>query len=84
MELTAIDFAEHAIIGYLQQRPTSADTAEGIHYWWISWEGLPEHISVTESALARLRAAGKIENIRLGNRDVWRLCLARQDALAAS
>lgn len=73
MDQTAIDFAETAILGYLQHRPTSADTAEGVHHWWISWEGLPEHISVTECALARLRAAGRIECVRLGNREFWRL-----------
>jgi len=73
MHHDAIDVAERAILSYLEQRPASADTAEGIHHHWIAWEGPPEHIGITEGALERLRDAGRMESVRLGGRTIWRL-----------
>lgn len=82
MHHDAIDVAERAILSYLEQRPASADTAEGIHHHWIAWEGLPEHIGITEGALARLREAGKVEAVRLGHRTIWRLSRQAQGSAA--
>jgi len=73
MDQNAIDVAERAILSYLEQHPAGADTTEGVHHWWISGEPLPEHIDVTERALARLCDAGRVEAVRLGNRIIWRL-----------
>ncbi|WP_314436400.1 hypothetical protein [Massilia timonae] len=73
MHRNAVDFAERAILSYLEQRPASADTTEGIHHHWIAWEGLPEHIDITACALARLRDAGRMQSVRLGDRTIWRL-----------
>ena len=73
MHHDAIDVAERAILSYLEQRPASADTAEGIHHHWIAWERLPEDIGITEGALARLRDAGRMESVRYGDRTLWRL-----------
>lgn len=73
MHYDAIDAAERAILSYLGQYPASADTTEGVHRWWMSGEPFPEHIDVTERALARLRDAGKVESVGLGGRTIWRL-----------
>ena len=73
MNQNAIDVAERAILSYLAQNPSSADTTEGVHHWWISGEPLPGHMDVTERALARLRDAGRLESVHLGDRVIWRL-----------
>ncbi|WP_123067697.1 hypothetical protein [Massilia aurea] len=73
MDQNAIDVAERAILSYLEQHPAGADTIEGVHHWWMSGAQHPEHIGVTECALARLRDAGRVEAVRLGDRIIWRL-----------
>lgn len=78
MDQNAIDVAERAILSYLEQHPTGADTTEGVHHWWMSGEQRPEHIDVTECALARLRDAGRVESVRLGGRIIWRLARLAQ------
>jgi len=73
MDQNAIDVAERAILSYLAQHPAGADTTEGVHHWWMSGEQRPEHVDVTERALARLRDAGRVESVPLGGRIIWRL-----------
>lgn len=34
---SAVDYAKGAIRKYLESRPTSVDSVEGIHQWWIVW-----------------------------------------------
>jgi len=77
MEPTQADFAEIAIRAHLAQFANSADTLAGVHQWWIRWDGLPEHISITERALLRLQADGLVECVSMGGGEVWRLCRAR-------
>jgi hypothetical protein len=50
-----------SIRGYLRVRPRAADTVEGIHHWWIDWEGR-EHSPATTEA------------VDIGGRQVWRAC----------
>lgn len=73
MDQNAINVVERAILAYLEQHPAGADTTEGVHHWWMSEEQRPEHIDVTECALARLRDDGRVEAKRLGDRIIWRL-----------
>lgn len=72
MDERLVAYAEQAIREFLERRPDSADTLEGIHRWWIDWPGLPESLVVTEVALERLQASGEIESFRIGNSVVWR------------
>ena len=71
-EHNMIDYAISAIRNFLQERPDSADTLEGIHSWWIRWPELEESSMVTQTALERLQARGEVEQIRLGSRVLWR------------
>lgn len=61
-----------AIKRYLADRPASADTAEGIHQWWIDWGGHEESLAVTLQALELLEQAHQVESIRFGNQVLWR------------
>jgi len=61
---------------YIASRPQAADTLEGIHLWWIDWPQSPEALSVTLAALEHLAAAGVMERVRIGERELWRV--ARQ------
>ena len=72
MDEQLVVFAENAIRVYLAERPDSADTAEGIHRWWILWPGLPESPVVTQIALERLETAGEMEPVDVGNQVLWR------------
>lgn len=71
-EHNMIDYAISAIRRFLQERPDSADTLEGIHSWWIRWPELEESSMVTQTALERLQAGGEVEQIKLGSRVIWR------------
>jgi hypothetical protein len=73
MDHTPTDFAEAAIRDHLARFGNSADTLDGVHQWWIRWESFPDHISVTERALARLQASGLVECVRMGGGEIWRL-----------
>jgi hypothetical protein len=55
---------------YLDSRPESADTLDGIHYSWIQSQ---ESKDVTQAALDRLLEAGVVEHLRYGrNTLLWR------------
>ncbi|WP_222846709.1 hypothetical protein [Chitinolyticbacter meiyuanensis] len=74
MDDALIDYVAQAICRYLQQRPASADTLEGVHAWWIEWPDLPEAPAVTLAALERLEQQGVVERRHIGNRELWRAC----------
>lgn len=65
-------FVKDEIAHYVDARPESADTLEGIHQWWIQWPGAAESMSVTLAALEQLERDGLMQGVRLGNRDIWR------------
>lgn len=65
-------FAEAAISAYLARQPSAADTIEGIHQWWIDWQGQIESIELTAQALERLKAAGVVECMPFGHTRIWR------------
>jgi len=55
---------------YLDSRPESADTLEGIHYSWIQSE---ESLDITLAALEQLLLEGAVEQRRYGRDGVlWR------------
>lgn len=65
-------FAEAAIRAHLARQPSAADTLEGIHQWWIDWQGQMESMELTAQALERLKAAGVVECMSVGRRVIWR------------
>ncbi|MFZ6720177.1 hypothetical protein [Undibacterium sp. Ji49W] len=71
------EFIANAIRRYIQQRPNSADTAEGITHFWINWSSEPLSMSVVLSVLENMRNAGELESMVVGGRTIWRA--ARSD-----
>jgi hypothetical protein len=65
-------FARNEIAHYVDARPDSADTLEGIHQWWIQWPGNAESMAVTLAALEQLERDGLMQGVRVGNRAIWR------------
>ena len=61
-----------AIQRYLEARPASADTLEGIHHYWIRSRGEEETMDVTQAALDYLEVAGIIESGMANGRRIWR------------
>ncbi|GGX38651.1 hypothetical protein [Undibacterium squillarum] len=72
MDEYLIDFAMGEIRRFLQARPDSADTLEGIHRWWIRWPDIAESPIVTAAALQRLEEQGFLEQKKIGSRVLWR------------
>lgn len=66
---SAIEQARDAIRSFLQRYPHGADTLEGVAQWWLGGAVAPETVA---AALEQLRAAGELEQIRAGQRQVWR------------
>lgn len=61
-----------AIQRYLDRRPDSADTLEGIHQDWIRSRSDEDTIEVTLAALDYLKVAGFVESNTIGSREIWR------------
>ncbi len=57
---------------YLAVHPEAADTVEGIQHWWIRVSAMPVPITVVQLALERLELEGVVEQVKLGNRIIWR------------
>jgi hypothetical protein len=61
-----------AIIQYLAEHPDGADTAEGIHQWWLR-PGVANHTpETTVHALELLAMEDVVESRRIGSRVLWR------------
>lgn len=57
----------------LERSPTAADTAKGIHSFWIAWSEPGPHWTTTQEALLRLQAQGVVQVVELEDgRQVWR------------
>ncbi|UTG91754.1 hypothetical protein [Geobacter sulfurreducens] len=61
-----------AIKRYLELRPNSADTVEGIKCWWIDWGMFQGSDVTTQIALELLEQQGVVEQLAIGNRIFWR------------
>ncbi|MBR7782350.1 hypothetical protein [Undibacterium luofuense] len=72
MNENLLDFIMCEIRNYLNARPESADTLEGIHNWWIRWPDVAESQMITADALQRLEAQGFLEQKNIGSRVLWR------------
>ncbi|PXX45161.1 hypothetical protein DFR42_102374 [Undibacterium pigrum] len=66
------EFVMNSIRSYLQARPQSADTAEGIQHFWIRWPGDALPLSVISDILEHMRNAGELESVNVGGRTIWR------------
>ena len=66
------EFARRAIRDYLQARPGSADTAEGILQFWIRWPDVVPPLSLMATVLESMRDAGELESNNVGGRTIWR------------
>ena len=63
------DIAIQLIRAYMARHPPAADTLEGVAQWWLAGQ-FPQDI--VAAALARLGAAGELECLAPGGREVWR------------
>jgi hypothetical protein len=72
MQDQELEFARNAIRSYLQARPSSADTAEGIHQFWIRWPDVAPPLSLVLTVLEGMRDTGEVESINVGGRTIWR------------
>ncbi|MFZ6871756.1 hypothetical protein ACO0LF_06740 [Undibacterium sp. Di27W] len=72
MQAQELEFIRHSIHSYLQARPNSADTAEGIANFWIRWPGEALPLSMVMSVLENMRHAGELESVTVGGRTIWR------------
>lgn len=79
-----IAYAKESIRRYLETRPNSADTLEGIHQWWINWPSYPPIIEVTLAALEQLQLEGFVESIKIGNQLIWRKVLNKEEPILIS
>ncbi|MFZ6641888.1 hypothetical protein ACO0LL_19345 [Undibacterium sp. TC4M20W] len=71
MQAQDLEFIMKSIRQYLQMRPDSADTVEGIARFWIDWQGEPLQISMVSQALENMRNAGELESRNVGGRTIW-------------
>jgi hypothetical protein len=72
MDQQLIERVSASILAYLEQRPASADTLDGIHRWWIDWGGRMESTEVTLRSLQLLEQQRHIESVAIGNKVLWR------------
>ncbi|MFZ6731357.1 hypothetical protein ACO0LG_05520 [Undibacterium sp. Ji42W] len=72
MQERELEFARNAIRSYLQGRPDSADTAEGILQFWICWPDVVPSLSVVLTVLEGMRDACEVERGNVGGRTIWR------------
>lgn len=56
----------------LERAPDSAETAEGIHNWWIPWDEPAPGVEVTQEALNRLEREGIVRREKNGHGELWR------------
>ena len=62
-----------AIRAYLAHHPDSADTAEGIHQWWLHPRRAGHTLETTVQALDLLAMERVLESRAIGQRVLWRL-----------
>lgn len=60
-----------AIQRYLEDHPDSTETLDGIHHFWIRTRG-EDSTELTQLALDYLEAAGFVESVTKGGRQIWR------------
>jgi len=71
MPCMSIEQIAQAIEVHLRVNPHAKDTAEGIHLWWIDWQGAPESVTLTQAALELLETQGIMVCVVAGRRELW-------------
>lgn len=61
-----------AIERYLALNPSAADSVVGIAQWWLPTVGGDAPPEAVEQALLLLRARGVVQDMRVGDRHIWR------------
>jgi hypothetical protein len=62
---TMVQASAHEIEQHVAQNPSAADSAEGIHRWWLSAPLREEPLICVQAALDRLVARAALSEIRL-------------------
>ncbi len=56
----------------LSRSPAAADTAKGIHDWWVGWREPAPPVATTQEALHRLQKEGLVVAVQVeGGQQVW-------------
>lgn len=72
MQAQDLEFIMKSIRQYIQVRPDSADTVEGIARFWIDWQGEAQSVSIVLMVLENMRNAGELESRNVSGRTIWR------------
>jgi len=62
--MTSDDEVDRAVLAYLEDHPSAADTLEGITGWWLEQRRIRYGIEIVSAALERLIRSGDIEKFR--------------------
>lgn len=81
MNKSRVSLIAKAVSRHLEMYPSSADTLEGIHLWWIDSDSLGASLSDTYQALRLLEKQQLIEHFDLGGRELWRKIRSYHTAL---
>ena len=65
--MTSDEEVDRAVLAYLEEHPSAADTLEGITAWWLEQRRIRYGVEIVSGALERLIRSGAIE--RLNRRD---------------
>lgn len=61
-----------AIQQYVLDHPGCADTAMGVHQWWLNGTEDEDAMALTAEALAYLEEAGVLQQVPMRRQPVWR------------
>jgi hypothetical protein len=80
--MTSEDEVDRAVLAYLEEHPSAADTLEGITAWWLEQRRIRYGVEIVSGALERLIRSGAIE--KLSRRDeastLFRLTIPRDSS----
>jgi hypothetical protein len=80
--MTSEDEVDRAVLAYLEEHPSAADTLEGITAWWLEQRRIRYGVEIVSGALERLIRSGAIE--KLSRRDeastLFRLTISRDSS----
>ncbi len=83
MQSVSTEDVVQALERYLCLHPAAKDTLEGIHLWWIDWQGVPGAIATTQAALELLEARGLAVRTGMGRRELWGAAAPKDTAASA-
>jgi hypothetical protein len=78
MKEQEVVFAMRQIARALERSPAIADTARGIHDFWVGWREPVPDLDITKEALERLRHKGVMSLVVCeGGRKLWKAANAK-------